>query len=112
MTVFEVYGVGMPFFRFFHSSFHIDPNNRDNRTVYLMGADEKCQAPPGPIFEYRIPIAIVFLDPTNRKNDVAWRWRSLAEIHDRSCNISLAFLEETDHWLMEGFLRCALVNRT
>ena len=68
----------MPFFRFFHSSFHIDPNNRDNHTVYLMGADEKCQAPPGPIFEYRIPIAIVFLDPTNRKNDVAWRWRACA----------------------------------
>jgi hypothetical protein len=34
--------LGMPFFRFFHSSFHIDPENRENRTIFLMGADEKC----------------------------------------------------------------------
>merc|ERR1719313_3212393 len=35
--------LGMPFFRFFHSSFHIDPENRENRTIYLMGADEECK---------------------------------------------------------------------
>jgi hypothetical protein len=35
--------LGMPFFRFFHSSFHIDEEDREKRTVFLMGADEKCQ---------------------------------------------------------------------
>merc|ERR1719281_1878399 len=35
--------LGMPFFRFFHTTFHIDPANRENRTIFLMGADEKCK---------------------------------------------------------------------
>ena len=35
--------LGMPFFRFFHSSFHIDEEKRDHRTIYLMGADEECK---------------------------------------------------------------------
>merc|ERR1719456_712613 len=34
--------LGMPFFRFFHSTFHINPENREERTVFITKAGEKC----------------------------------------------------------------------
>jgi len=37
-----VWIMGMPFFRFFHTTFHIDEEQRDNRTIFLTSADEKC----------------------------------------------------------------------
>lgn len=34
--------LGMPFFRFFHTTFHIDPANRNNRTIFLAATDNDC----------------------------------------------------------------------
>jgi len=34
--------LGMPFFRYFHSTFHINPEKRDERTVLLAKAGEDC----------------------------------------------------------------------
>lgn len=34
--------LGMPFFRFYHSSFHIDPNERAKRTIFLTNAGPEC----------------------------------------------------------------------
>jgi hypothetical protein len=35
--------LGMPFFRFFHSTFHINPEDREDRKVFITKAGAKCQ---------------------------------------------------------------------
>lgn len=38
--------LGMPFFRFFHSTFHMDKEHRDQRTVLITPADDECMPAP------------------------------------------------------------------